>query len=332
MVIKYIRTHSKLSHIFRKYKIELDNMVPELQETRKTEDSIIYRYSIPPGFTLADFEKTHEAIEIFLDKEISIKAHAKNIIIEVYNDRLEQFDFEFKPTNKGFFIGRGRGKKEIYVNFDQWPHLGIFGETNSGKSTLLRCIIVTAILLGWKIHAIDLKRGAELGIFKDHPSVLNFARTINEASTVIDMFSEEIDRRYDLFFEKGIVDFKNSGLDRQLLVIDEFAELTIRDEKIANKVRTIAGRARASGLNLIICTQRPSADVLTGITKAALTNIVGLQVVNRINSEVIGIPGLEKLHGNGHGIFKCNTQFTEFQAPYLSVEEAKRLLGLGAKN
>lgn len=323
--LKYYRQHSKLSHIFRKFKLEFDSMVPELREIRRTEKSTIYRYSIPPGLTLADFEKSHDAIETFLNKEVSIKEHAKNIIIEAYEDELEQYEYE--PT-KGLQIGIGRGGKAVRVDFDRYPHLLVAGETGSGKSTLLRGLITSMSLQNYKLHLIDLKGGTEFGIFRNCPAVVSFARTTSDASLIISMFSDEIDNRYDLFFEKGITSIKKTKLDQQVLVIDEFAELALRDKSSMDMIKSIAARGRACGCNLIIATQRPDAKLLDGSIKANMTNVIGLKTLNDVNSRIIiDQSGLEKLRGQGHGIFKCGGELIEFQAPNLTEDEAKRLIG-----
>ena len=321
---KYFSQHTRLAAVFRKYHIETDDMVPELKETRHTSEATIYRYSCPPGFTLADFEKAHDAIEQFLNKEVKIMAHSKNIIVEAYNDRLQQYNYT--PTNN-LQIGIGRGGKPVVVDFAKYPHLLIAGETGSGKSTLMRGLITSLILQGYKLHLIDLKGGSEFGIFRNNKSVLSFARSAKEASLIISMFLDEIDRRYDLFFEKGINNISKSNLDKQVLLIDEFAELVIRDSGSMDSIKSICARGRACGCSCVISTQRPDAKILDGAIKAN-TTAIGLKTLNELNSRIIiDKSGLEKLRGEGHGIFRCAGEFIEFQAPYLSEDDAVKLIG-----
>lgn len=325
---KYYCQHTRLAALFKKFHLETCDMVPELRETRRTDESTIYRYSIPPGFSLEDFEKAHDAIEVFLNKEISIKVHSKNLIIEAYNNRLEQHNYV--PTSR-LQIGLGRGGKPVCVDFEKYPHLLVAGETGSGKSTLLRGMVTSMILQGYKLHLIDLKGGTEFGIFRKHPAVLNFARTTMQATDIVNEFLCEIDNRYDAFFEKGINNIGRSDFDKQVLVIDEYAELVFRNADCMNAIKAICAKGRACGCNIILATQRPDAKILDGAIKSNLTNVVGLKTINRTNSDIIGIPDLEKLRGHGHGIYKCAGQFVEFQAPYLSEDEAVSLIGGGQK-
>ena len=92
-------------------------------------------------------------------------------------------------------------------------------------------------------------------------------------------------------------------------------------------LKSIAARGRAAGCYLIASTQRPTVDVINGNLKNNFTSVIGLKVGSRIDSEVIiGRGGCERLHGEGHGILKRNGEFIEFQAPLLTVKEAKKLI------
>ena len=319
---KYYMEHSKLAGVFRNVGlVNKDNQVLQLREKKAIEGGVMYRYSLPPGFCVADVTKHQDAIEGFIGKTVSITAGIKDAVIEVYDDDIKQYDYA--PT-KGLEIGKGRGGKAVLVDFNRYPHLLIAGETGSGKSTLLRALITSMIRQRYKLHLIDLKGGAELGIFRNSRAVVEFARTAKDAERVIALFLEEIDKRYDLFFERGITDIKSTKLTKQVLVIDEFAELV--DSPAMKPLKSICARGRACGCNAIICTQRPSAKVIDGDIKANLTNVVGLKTINRVNSDVIGIPGLERLRGHGHGIFRSGGEVAEFQAAWLSEDRARELI------
>lgn len=322
--IKYYREHSKLAGVFRNCGlVNRDGQVLQLRDKKLIEGGCMYRYSLPPGFCVADVVKHQDAIEGFLGKAVSITTIIKDAVIEVYDEDLEQYQYEPSDVLE---IGRGRGGKIITVDFDRYPHLLIAGETGSGKSTSLRALITSMILQGYKLHGIDLKGGAELGIFRNHPAMVNFARTAKDAERVIGLFAEEIDRRYDLFFEQGVTNIKSTNLDQQVLIIDEFAELC--DSPAMKPLKSICARGRACGCNAVICTQRPSSTVITGDIKANMTNVIGLKTLDDVNSRVvINKSGLERLRGHGHGIFKCGGEFIEFQAPLLTEERAKELIG-----
>lgn len=317
--VKYYREHSRLSSVFRNCGLtNKDGQVLQLREHKYIDEGVMFRYSLPPGFCIADIEKHHDAIENYLGKPVSITAALKDVVITAYNDGIDQYDFT--PSDR-LEIGRGRSGT-VYLDFERYPHCLIAGETGSGKSTLLRGLIVNLILQDYKLHLVDLKGGTELGIFRNHSSVVNFARTQSDAALDIAQFAYEMDQRYEEFFDAGVISKKG---EKHVLIVDEFAE--IHEKSTMDVVRSIAARGRACGYNMIIATQRPSANIVDGDIKANLTNIIGLKTTNDINSRIIiDQGGLERLRGQGHGIFKCGGTLTEFQSPYLSEKKAKELI------
>ncbi len=321
--IKYYREHGKLAGVFRNCGIvNKDGQIAQLREKKRIDGGIMYRYSLPPGFCVNDVIRRQDAIEGFLGKTVSIKSQIKDAVIEVYDSDIEKYDFELTPWLE---IGRGRGGKPVKLDFATFPHLLIAGESGSGKSTLLRALICN-MLLGktkCKLSLVDLKGGTECGIFRKHPRVAHFARTQREAEAVINAFAAEIDRRYEEFFQSGVI---SGNVEPWYLIIDEFAELEETD--VMTTVKSIAARGRAAGCNMIISTQRPDAKILEGGIKANLTSVVGFKTANRVNSEIVlGVSGLERMKGQGNGVFKCAGEFTEFQAPYLSEKRARELIG-----
>ena len=317
--IKYYREHSKLSSVFRNCGLtNKDGQVLQMREHRYTDEGVMFRYSLPPGFCVADIEKHHDAIENYLGKPVSITTALKDVVITAYNEDIKQYDFA--PSDR-LEIGKGR-TETVYLDFEKYPHCLLAGETGSGKSTLLRGLIVNLILQGYRLHLVDLKGGTELGIFRNHPSVVSFARTQNDAALDIAGFAYDMNQRYEEFFDAGVVSMKG---EKHVLIIDEFAE--IHEKGSMDIIKSIAARGRACGYNMIIATQRPSATIVDGDIKANLTNIIGLKTTNETNSRIIiDQGGLERLRGHGHGIFKCGGVFTEFQAPFLSEKRAKELI------
>jgi S-DNA-T family DNA segregation ATPase FtsK/SpoIIIE len=142
---------------------------------------------------------------------------------------------------------------------------------------------------------------------------------------------KEVDKRYNLFYEndvKDIVDynFKCGKMDYQVLVFDEFADIADNKEAI-KMVEKLSAKARACGIHLIISTQRPDAKVLNGRIKDNFGAILGLKTTTEVNSRIIiDKDGLEKLKGNGHGIFKKDGEENIIRCPYLDVDEAVNLI------
>jgi len=334
-IYMYFATYSKFNHLWKALDLGKDESYPICKGKKRTKNSIIYRFSLPAGLSIEDFERNKIAIEQFLGRDIDIKYTYKEIWIEVFDpNQPTEYDYNIIPC-KGpveFPIGYDRQGEIVTCDLSSGePHMLIAGETGSGKSTALRAIITNIILTkNVKLHLIDLKCGAEFQIFAKCKNVESFARTRTEAEEVLSQISAEIDRRYDLFFQHDCVNIKEYNrkgysMGYELVIIDEFADLQ-RNKWSISLVEEIAAKARACGIHLIISTQRPDSTILNGRIKANVTNVLGLKTTNEINSRIIiDHDGLEKLRGKGHGIFKRGNE-TEVQCPNLSAEMARELV------
>lgn len=330
-------TWSKFDKIWKSTGLCVGSAYPLKKGTKRTDISTIYTFTLPCGLSLQDFDKKKNAIEQYLGREIEIRYTYKEIQIEVF-DQKPSIIKDYIPMNiKGnvpLLIGYDRRGNLVTADLsDGEPHVLIAGETGSGKSTSLRCIIANLILHSdITLHLIDLKRGAEFNVFAKSSNVVSFSRTKDEAEYILSEINAEIDRRYDLFFENDVSNikeynkkFKRKKIDYQVIIIDEFADL--QDEKGSiSIIETIAAKARACGIHLIISTQRPDAKILNGRIKANVSSVLGLKTINDLNSRIIiDHNGLEALRGKGHGIFKRSGEI-EIQCPYLSVEECRELI------
>lgn len=337
-VAYYAVTWSKFNKIFRGLDLCIGNAYPIQKSKKKTEYSTIYKFTLPAGLSLKDFEDKKDAIEQYLGRSIDIKYTYKEIYIEVYNEKQKtHYDYEPVKINGKIPILIGYDKKGELVFCDLSsgePHMLIAGETGSGKSTALRSIITNLILMNnVKLHLIDLKMGAEFNVFGKCSNVLNFGRTIHDAYDILRVINDEVDRRYQLFFKKDVKDIKEYNskfpfkkLDYQVLIIDEFADLQTEKECML-LIETIGRKARACGISMLVSTQRPDHKVLTGSIKVNVGTVLGLKTLNSTNSNIIiDEPGLEKLRGNGHGLFKRSGKVIEVQTPYLTTDKAKELI------
>ena len=199
---KYYREHSKLACVFRNCNLtNKDGQVPQLQERRTASGTTTYRYSLPPGLSLGDFMKRQDAIEDFLGKTISLKCHAKNIIVEVYDMDIEQYIYE---PNDWVEIGRTRGGKPLKLDFDENPHLLIASETGGGKSCLLRVVLVGLLRRGYELCIVDLKGGVEFNFLQKSKQVKAFSKSPDQALEIIASFADEIQRRYDLMYDADV--------------------------------------------------------------------------------------------------------------------------------
>lgn len=332
-------TWSKLNIVFKNVGLGVDGVYPMLKTKKKTKYSTIYKYTLPAGLCLSDFDKKKEAIEQYLGREVDLKYTYKELFIEVYNQNLKTY-YEYETVN---VFGKvplliGYSKKEDLISCDLAsgePHVLIAGETGSGKSTVLRAMITNLILtaVNVKLHLVDLKNGAEFQLFGKCKNVISFCRRLSDAEKLLQELSLEVDRRYDLFYNGDCKDIEEynkrnakNKLDYEVLIIDEFADL--QHSKLAMNILDELGRkARACGIHMILSTQRPDAKVLNGNIKANITNVIGLKTLNSTNSSIIiGSTGLEKLRGKGHGWFKRGSTITEIQSPFLDVDKARKLI------
>jgi S-DNA-T family DNA segregation ATPase FtsK/SpoIIIE len=210
------------------------------------------------------------------------------------------------------------------------------GTTGGGKSNILKVIITTILRTRLNIyfHLVDLKGGVEFNIFRRCGAVKSFCRDVASAENLLKMMVAEVDRRYDLFFEreacKDIKDYNAIPgveiLPYEIVVMDEFADLQDNQEALA-AMEELSRKARACGIYLIASTQRPSVDVFKNAIRSNFTNVCGLKCKENAVSRVIcGESGLEDLRGRGHGKFFHDGTVEEFQAPLLTSDECLKLI------
>lgn len=323
--------------LFENLNLHVGKVIPKYIRKRKTDYGYCVTLSLPPGLSTKDFDKHRLAIEQYLNKKIDIEYVNHRVFLKVFEKELDTsliYEFTENKNILEFTIGVTFGGKIVKVDLEKAVHLLVAGETGSGKSTLLRGILTNIILANKRVslHLIDLKNGAEFNVFRKCKVVKSFSRTIEEADIILSKLLIEVDRRYDLFYENNVVDIREYNnikgfrkLDYQVVVIDEFADL--QDEKGSiSAVETLAAKARACGIHLIISTQRPDAKILNGRIKANVPGVIGLKTMNGLNSRIIiDAEGLEKLRGKGHGLLKYG-EFTEFQSMFLSTKDARELI------
>lgn len=337
VAIDFMELANPYRKIFERTKIQIDGVIPKLKRKRKTDYGYCLEFNLPVGLSTHDFERNKLAIEQYLNKKIDISYKNHRVFIRVFEKELDKLiPYEFIET-KGtleFPIGKVLGDKIITVDLGEVVHLLVAGETGSGKSTLLRGVL-TSIILGNKkvsLHLIDLKNGAEFNVFRKCKSVKSFSRDISEAHSILGELLAEVDKRYDLFYENDVVDIKEFNrlkgvkkLNYQVVVIDEFADFK-KEKKHLDIIETLAAKARACGIHLIISTQRPDREILNGRIKANIPCAIGLKTLNEVNSRIIiDEGGLEKLRGKGNGLLKYE-ELIEFQSMYITNEQARGLV------
>ncbi|MEK9726979.1 MAG: DNA translocase FtsK [Candidatus Margulisiibacteriota bacterium] len=211
----------------------------------------------------------------------------------------------------------------VTMNLNKMPHILVAGSTGSGKSVCINTIILSILMKATpdevKFLMIDPKK-VELSLYADIPHLLAPVVTNphKAAATIKQWALAEMERRYELFTEYGVKDLAGfnslaaSGEHPQIkpipyivVIIDEFADLMmVASQEVENAICRLAQMARATGIHLVIATQRPSVNVVTGLIKANVPSRISFAVQSQIDSRtVLDMVGAEKLLGRGDMLY-----------------------------
>lgn len=242
-------------------------------------------------------------------------------------------------------LGRDVAGTPVYADLARMPHLLIGGATGSGKSVAIHTMMASFLYRNppevLRFIIIDPKR-VELTVYNDIPHLLT--PVITEAKKTVQALrwaAKEMDRRYDLLSlhrARDIAGFNakmsKSGEEEILpyivIIIDELADLmaTFPREVEASIIR-LAQMARAVGIHLVVATQRPSVEVITGLIKANITSRMAMQVASQVDSRtILDTSGAEKLLGNGDMLFMAGdtAKPRRIQGAFISEPEVKRVV------
>ena len=226
--------------------------------------------------------------------------------------------FRNHPSRLCFALGKDVSGQSKYADLTKMPHLLIGGATNSGKSIGLATLITSLLMRNTpkdlRMVMIDPKR-VELTLFDRIPHLMcPVIKDVKEAAGVLRAVWREMDRRYDLFSESGCRNIdgwneKASFQDRMpyiVVVIDELADLMLQcGAEVETVIVRLAQLARAVGIHMVIATQRPSVDVITGLIKANIPSRIAFSVASYIDSRtILDMKGAEALIGRGDMLYK----------------------------
>lgn len=277
-----------------------------------------------PGRSLVGIEIPNRSLEI-----VTLKTMLSSAMIQKLRSRLT------------VALGLDVSGSPLVANISKMPHVLIAGTTGSGKSVLINSFICSLLFRASpsevKLILIDPKR-VELTGYNGIPHLLT--PVIVEVEKILSSLKwamNEMDRRYKLFAEKGVrnVDSYNElagfqALPYIVILIDELADLmAFAPVEVEDSIARLAQMARATGIHLVVATQRPSVDVITGLIKANIPCRIAFNVSSMIDSRVIiDMPGAEKLLGRGDMLYIPPDQAkpTRIQGTYVSDKEVKKLV------
>ncbi len=238
-------------------------------------------------------------------------------------DVIESDEFENNTSKLSVALGKDVAGNVVLADIAKMPHVLIAGSTGSGKSVCINTII-TSLIYNAKPSEVKLvmvdPKVVELSVYNGIPHLLIPVVTDpRKAAGALAWAVQEMDHRYNLFAEKGVRDLKGynavieekseDGTIRKLpqivIIIDELADLMmVAAKEVEESICRLAQKARAAGMHLVIATQRPSVDVITGLIKANVPSRIAFAVSSQIDSRtILDQVGAEKLLGKGDMLF-----------------------------
>ncbi len=253
---------------------------------------------------------------------------------------------EYKNAKSKLTVALGRDIQGTPTCADlaKMPHLLVAGTTGSGKSVCLNAMIVSLLYNATpdevKLIMIDPKK-VEFTVYRSIPHLLvPVVSNPRKAAGALSWAVAEMDKRYALFAEKGVrnlagyntyaVSENLSKMPQIVIIIDELSDLMMAaSNEVEDSICRLAQKARAAGMHLIVATQRPSVDVITGLIKANIPSRIAFAVKSQIDSRtIIDTQGAEKLLGNGDMLY-CPVGLSKpvrVQGSYLSDDEIERVI------
>ena len=260
-------------------------------------------------------------------------------------DIIESDKFTDAKSKLAFALGKDVAGEEVVTDIAKMPHVLIAGSTGSGKSvcinTLITSIIYKAKPSEVKLVLVDPKV-VELSVYNGIPHLLIPVVTDpKKAAGALSWAVQEMVNRYSLFAAKGVRDIKgyNEALDKEneasklpqiVIIIDELADLMmVAKNDVEDAICRLAQMARAAGMHLVIATQRPSVDVITGLIKANIPSRIAFAVSSQVDSRtILDMAGAEKLLGKGDMLFYPTgmSKPTRVQGAFISDKDVEKIV------
>ena len=322
-----------------------------------------YEMEVKSGTRLNKILSIHSEIALALAaKDVRIEAPIpgkSTIGIEIPNkvssmvtvrEVLETVPKNLKDSKLLVTLGKDIMGKPVWTEINKTPHLLVAGSTGSGKSVCINSIIVSLLMRSKpnevKLVLVDPKK-VELSMYEDIPHLLTPVVTNpKKANEILKKLVEEMENRYERFKDTGTkniagynayIEKKNQTSETKqakmpyiVIIIDELADLMlVAAKEVEDSIMRITQMARAAGMHLIVATQRPSTDVITGVVKANIPSRISFAVSSSIDSRtILDMVGAEKLLGKGDMLFLPQGENTpiRIQGTFIDDDEIKKVV------
>ena len=304
--------------------IKVSKIINLSDDLARNTSSTSARVSTIPGKNTVGIEIPNEARESVYLKEI------------IGNEKFQKKDIKLPIA-----IGKSISGLPIVGDLTAMPHLLIAGTTGSGKSVCINTIIVSLLYRLnpdlCKFILIDPKM-LELSAYEGIPHLLSPVITDSKkAASALGWTVREMNNRYKLMSKEGVrnIDGYNSKHNLKMpyivVVVDEMSDLMlVAGKEIENYIQKLSQMARAAGIHIIMATQRPSVDVITGTIKANFPTRISFRVSSKIDSRtILGEQGAEQLLGNGDMLFMSSAnKIVRIHGPYVSEKEIEKITNI----
>ena len=275
---------------------------------------------------------------------IGIEIPNESVQTVYLRDLIETDIFLNHKSSLAFCLGEQISGKPIIADIAKMPHLLIAGSTGSGKSVCVNCMIMSIL---YKASPDDVRmimidpKVVELGVYNGAPHLLIPVVTEpKKAAAALAWAVQEMENRYKQFAKFGLRDINSynsyaydKGMEKMpriLIIIDELADLMlVAKDSVEDSINRIAAKARAAGLHLVVATQRPSVDVVTGLIKANIPSRIAFKVASQVDSRtILDFAGAEKLRGQGDMLYHPvgALHSTRAQGGFVSDEEIENVV------
>jgi DNA segregation ATPase FtsK/SpoIIIE, S-DNA-T family len=271
---------------------------------------------------------------------VGIEVPNKSTAIVRLREVMQTTDFVNHKSKLALALGRDVAGRPNVTDLSKMPHLLIAGATGTGKSVAINSLLISLLYRNTpqdiKFILVDPKR-VELNLYNGIPHLLTPSITEpDKAVNALKWAVAEMERRYKMLADAGkrnLAEY-NEGTELKVpfivIVVDELADLmSVAQQDVEATIVRLAQMARAVGIHLVLATQRPSVEVITGLIKANITSRVAFAVASQIDSRtILDSSGAEKLLGNGDMLF-ISAEFTKprrIQGAYLGEKEVKKVV------